>query len=52
MSATDGHINTNTGAVVAQNGLSHYAGGVCLVYNYTGNMTFRIENMSHPSRPQ
>ncbi len=37
-------INTDTGAVLDSRQLTDYTGGVYLVYNYTGNITFRVIN--------
>jgi hypothetical protein len=44
-------LDTSTGIVLAENGLSDYTGGIYLVYDYRGNVTFRIENMSNPLSP-
>jgi hypothetical protein len=41
-------LDTSTGIVLAENGLSDYTGGIYLVYDYRGSVTFRIVNMSNP----
>jgi hypothetical protein len=47
-------INTDTGAILDSRPLTDYTGGVYFVYNYSGNITFRIVNnwdgdRSHPN---
>lgn len=44
-------LNTDTGEVLARNGLDDYAGGVYLVYDCRGNVTFGVENMTNPLLP-
>jgi hypothetical protein len=47
-------VNTDTGAVLDTRQLTDYTGGIYLVYNYSGNITFRVINnwdgdRSHPN---
>jgi hypothetical protein len=44
-------LNTDTGAGLAVNTLNDYTGGLYLVYNYRGNVTFCIENVSRVTQP-